>query len=272
MDTDPKGRPFMNSETAKLQLKNVLCSALADGKVSDEEKQFISRLRERLGFSAEAFRETIEEVRKDPSKYSVPTNPQSTREMLQALAQAAASDGHISDTERSLMVTIGQRVDMSEPIIDEIIGQVFVEKSGREAEIQKYIDALYEHFGHWDAETREQKLSEIGDEGQAAIVPLLRLLESYRVPDGCENALEFKRLAVEQLGEIGDTRAVYYLAQQVSFGDTDDEVNDFELRAACAEAISKITGEHFSRDQEGIEAARSWWLNRGSQQYTNLAF
>ncbi len=261
----------MNSETAKLQLKNVLCFALADGDVSDEEKQFITRLRDRLGFSAETFRETIEEVRKDPTKYSMPTNSQSTREMLQALAQCAAADGHISEVERSLMVTIGQRVDMSEPIVDEIIGQVFVEKSGREAEIQKDIDHLYEHFGHWDAETRRAKLAEIGDEGQAATVPLLRLLESYRVPEGCDNGLEFKRLAVEQLGEIGDSRAVYYLSQQVSFGDTDDEVNDFELRAACAEAISKITGEDFPRDQEGIEAARSWWLNRGSQQYTNLA-
>ncbi|MFP4054021.1 MAG: hypothetical protein ACLFV7_09175 [Phycisphaerae bacterium] len=262
--------PALN-ETARLQLRNVLCFALADGEVTDEEKEFVNTLRQKLGFDREAFSEMVEDVRRSPKKYSVPTTPQSARQMLQLLAECAMSDDRVSDNERSLLVTIGQRVNMSEVIIDEILGQVAVDKTGIEDELQKTVDEMYEKFGDWDEPTRRAKMQALGDEGQAAVVPLLRLLESYRVPDGCDNALEFKRLAVEQLGRIGDSRAVYYLAQHVSFGDTDDEVNDKALRAACADAISKITGEGFPPDQEGIENARQWWLSRGSVEYTNLA-
>ncbi len=261
--------PALN-ETARLQLRNVLCFALADGEVTDEEKQFVEKLRQKLGFDRETFGEVVDDVRKDPKKYSVPTTPQSARQMLQLLAECAMSDDQVSSNERSLLVTIGRRVNMSEVIIDEILGQVAVDKSGIEDELQKTVDEMYEKFGGWDEPARQAKMQALGDEGQAAVVPLLRLLESYRVPDGCDNALEFDRLAAEQLGRIGDSRAVYYLAQQVSFGDTDDEVNDKALRAACAEAIGKITGEGFPPNQEGIENARQWWLSRGREQYTNL--
>jgi len=96
------------------------------------------------------------------------------------------------------------------------------------------------------------------------------LLESYRRPDGCETTVAMKTLLAEALGQIGDRRAVYYLSQQVSIGDSDDEITSAELRAACAHAIGRIAGVEFPRDESVVLAARQWWLDSGGDEYNQL--
>jgi len=107
--------------------------------------------------------------------------------------------------------------------------------------------------------------------GAAGAVLLLRILESYRTPDNAANALELKTMACEQLGDTADARAAYYLAQQVSIGDGEDEISSPELRTAAAEAMGKVVGEPFSRDSDGIDAARSWWSSPAAAEFQQLA-
>ena len=103
-----------------------------------------------------------------------------------------------------------------------------------------------------------------------SVVPLIQVLESYRVPNGVENSLEMKILVARQLGLLKDTRAVYYLSQHVNIGETDDEISNPAFRAACCDAISLITGIEFEGDSRD-EAVRNWWLGEGQDAYNELA-
>ncbi|KKL29036.1 hypothetical protein LCGC14_2369170, partial [marine sediment metagenome] len=49
-------------------LKNVMVMVLLDGKVTDEEKDFIEMLRIRLGVEADEFNNLVREVRADPKR------------------------------------------------------------------------------------------------------------------------------------------------------------------------------------------------------------
>ena len=104
------------------------------------------------------------------------------------------------------------------------------------------------------------------------MISLLRVLETGRVPEGAADGLELKTLVAEHLGRLGDERAVYYLAQQVTIGEMDDEVTNGELRFAVAEALGRIADRPFSRDQGGVEAARKWWFAEGLRRYDHLAY
>jgi len=44
------------------------------------------------------------------------------------------------------------------------------------------------------------------------------------------------------------------------------------LAEAAAEAIGKITGQGFSRDEDGVNEARLWWRGEGTRQYNYLIY
>ena len=133
------------------------------------------------------------------------------------------------------------------------------------------VEEVYAGFGDWDEATRRSKFAVVGAFGRPAIVPLLRMLESYRTPDGSADPLEMRILVIDQLAALGDERAVYYLAQQIAL-DGADEVTGPAVRAAAAEAIGRIVGQPFARGDAGVAAARQWWRAGGMKQYDSLIF
>jgi hypothetical protein len=138
-------------------------------------------------------------------------------------------------------------------------------------ELTHLADEIYQQFGGWPETTQREKLDQFASAGDAAVVPLLRILESYRTPVGAANTLSLKTMVCQQLGRLGDDRAVYYLCQQISLGDAEDEINSAALRYA-AEALGRIIGKPFTPDAQGVQTAREWWLGPGRAQYDQLAF
>jgi len=141
-----------------------------------------------------------------------------------------------------------------------------------ELELTRLADEIYQQFAGWPDGTRREKLDQFASTGDAAVVPLLRILESYRTPDGAADTSALKTMVCQQLGRLGDDRAVYYLCQQISLGDAEDEINSAPLRYAAAEALGRIIGKPFTPDAQGVQTAREWWLGAGRVRYDQLAF
>ena len=141
-----------------------------------------------------------------------------------------------------------------------------------ELELTHLSDEIYQQFAGWLETTQREKLDQFASAGDAAVVPLLRILESYRTPVGAANTLALKTMVCQHLGRLGDGRAVYYLCQLISLGDADDEINSAALRYAAAEALGRIIGKPFTPDAQGVQTAREWWLGPGRVRYDQLAF
>jgi uncharacterized tellurite resistance protein B-like protein len=259
-------------ESAARNLKNVMVLAMADGKVSEEERTYINALRNRLGVSDSDFHALCAEVRANPRKLSLPTDPGEALDAVRLLAELAGVDGEISAAERRTLDLLARRVGLSADELDRIALSDRTAEEAHANEIEALVQEIYEQFGSWDEATRDAKLSAIAAYGRAAVVPLLRVFESYRVPAGCETALEMKLLIARKLGRLGDHRAAYYLLQQISLGDMEDEVTCASLRQASALALGQCVGESFGADDEGIRAAREWWSGPVRRQYDQLAF
>ena len=140
-------------------------------------------------------------------------------------------------------------------MIDEILAASAVD----DAEVEAKLEAIYAGFNTWDPAAREAKLDELAAHGHQAVLPLLRLLESYRTPDGAPNGLDLKHIVVRRLGALGDDRAVYYLIQQVNIGEQDDDITCPALRHAAAEALGRIIDKDFPATDASVAAAREWW-------------
>lgn len=259
-------------EKARQNLRNVIVFALVDGKLSGQEKRFIESLRTKLGVDDAEFRDIVQQVRINPKKVELPSDPAEAAETVRLLMDLAAADEEIAPAERELLAKLARRAGADVSAVERTISAASGAAEAGESEINARVDEIYAQFGGWDSAARRQKLTELGAYGDEAVVPLLRLLESYRVPDGAEDSLELKALVVEQLGTLGDDRAVYYLAQQVNIGDMDDEVTNAGLRQVAAEAIGRIVGQSFSRGRQGVEEARKWWFATGVREYDHLAY
>jgi len=257
------------SEEAMRDLRNVIVFALVDGKLTEEEKQFVQSLRAKLGVSAEEFERLCQEVREDPKSLALPSDPKEAETALHLLVEAATTDGAVSDPERRLLRRVAERVGLGESDLDDLIASV---SGAHDEQLEEMVEEIYAGFAGWDEAVRRQKVEALAGLGRASVLPLLRVLESYRKPEGATDSLELKALAAEQLGKLGDERAVYYLAQQVNIGEMDDEVTNAALRSVAAEAIGRIVGEPITADREGVEAARQWWFAKGVRRYDRLAF
>jgi hypothetical protein len=253
-------------------MRNVIVFALADGQLSDEEKQFIESLRAKLRIEREEFHRLCEQVRRDPRTVSLPLGGYEAQEAIRLLVQAAAADRQISKAERRLLRRAADYVQMDPSRLEEMIDRATGVAEIDDAALQARVDEMYAKFAQWDAAARRERIGAWGELGRAAVVPLLRVLESYRAPDGAADALALKVLVAEQLGQLGDERAAYYLAQQVSIGDIEEEISNSALRQAAAEALGRLVGQPFTRDAAGVAAAREWWKGPGNREYARLAF
>jgi len=259
-------------EDRTVYLRNAIVLAVADGRVSDEERALIERMRQRLEVSDKEFRKLLSDVRTHPNRVSLPQDPAEAARTVDLLAEFAAADNVVSAPERELIRRVGEKLGLPPSRIENILNQASGAELADPSQGEQRIRELYTRWAQWDDAQRRAKLQELAEMGRGVVVPLLRVLESYKAPDGEPNALSLKAHVAETLGELGDDRAVYYLAQQVNIGEQDDEISNAELRRASAAALGKLVGAEFSGDDEGVAAARQWWQGTGRRVYDRLAF
>jgi len=265
-----KGGP--GQAAAERNVHNVLVLAMVDREVADEEKQFIESLRRKVGMDPARFAELCKEISEGDRRLALPSGGEEAVEALAVLVDLAAADGRIAPPEKRTLRRIADYVGIRTGKLDEMIAERSGPGEMDDIQLAAVAEEIYKSFAQWDDAERRKRLTALGDIGPRAIKPLVRILESYRKPHGMADALALKVLVVEQLGRLGDTRPVYYLAQQVNIGDSDDEITNFELRAAAAEATGRIIGEDFSRDADGIAAVRQWWADTGRTEYDYLVY
>jgi len=235
--------------------------ALADGDYNDEERAYIEKLADRIRLTPEQLAELTAQA-KDGAKFSLSRDPKEARQMIGCLVTTAAADGKVTPTERRLLMRIARHTNLNESLVAELIDKALAAVSVDDAEIRRRTDDIYINFHGWSPATRAAKLDEFARYGHQAVQPLLRMLESYRAPNGEPNSLDLKRLIATKLGDLGDGRSVYYLVQQVTIGEQDDEITCSALRWAAAEALGRITGHGFSADEAGVAAVRNWWTTK----------
>ena len=265
-----KGAPAAGSAQAVQLLRNVLVLAVADGTVTKEEKAYVEALRERLGIGGEEFARLCGEVRNGGRKVVLPRGPVEAEQALFTLVGLAVADGKITAPEQRLLGRLGEHLGIGKGQLETMVEQASGPAELDDMRVADMTEEVYEHFARWDEATRRAKIQALGDLGRGAVKPLVRLLESYRKPDGMPDAVSLKVLVAEQFGRLGDSRPVYYLAQHVDIGDIDDEITSLELRATAAEAIGRIIGQPFTRDQDGVTAVRRWWRDEGRKKYDYL--
>ena len=260
------------NENSKRNLRDVLVFVLADGHLAEEEKDFVRSLRERLAIDKDEFRQLCEGVRDGHKKLTRPRDPELAKETLRLLVEAAAADKDVAPVERRLLHRAADYIGVKPGPLDAMIAESMGYPDPSNVEIDAAVEEIYQNFAAWDEATRRAKLTALADQGRLRMRALVRMLECYRAPEGMEDPLDMKVLLAEQLARLQDSRPVYYLAQQVDIGDAEDRVTNLHFRAAAAEAIGKIIGREFARDQAGIDAAREWWRSEGNQQYDYLVY
>ncbi len=253
-------------------LHNVLVACLADGRLDDDEKRHIAELRDKLGFDSEEFSHMVSQVADGGRSVALPTKPVEAEEALLGLIEAALADGQIADSERRLLERVADHIHLPPGRLDGLIDQARGGEDVDDFRLAREKEEIYRHFAEWDDATRREKIAALAGLGRTAVRALVQILESYRKPDGMDTALPLKTLIARQLGQIGDSRSVYYLAQHVNIGDTDEEISDVNLRGAAAEAVGRIAGQDFPPNQQGIEALREWWDAEGRLQYDYLLY
>jgi tellurite resistance protein len=259
----------MADEQAERDLRNVLVLALADGQLSEGEKQFIESLRKRLAIGQEEFSQICEQIRRNPAQVLLPRGSPEAERAIRLLVEAAAADGHVSPPERKVLAALARRAGLDESFVDQAAAAA---RPGSQAALAALVEEVYARFAGWDGAVRRAKIEALAAASPDPAVTLLRMLESYRAPDGAADNLELKVLLAEQLGRLGDDRAVHYLSQQVAIGEMEDEITRAPLRQAAAEALGRILKQPFTRDQAGVQAARRWWFGGGLRKYDRLAF
>ena len=242
-------------------IRNVLAFSLADGQLGEDERQFAHGLADGAGIDADDLQLLVDDVIEGKNTLSLSRDPDDARQTIDLLVQAAAADRQITSHERKLLLRIAKHTGLDDQALSTMIEAALQANAADDAEIGQMVEDIYGQFSQWDAAARQAKLDELAAAGSHAVLPLLRLMESYRIPDGADDALEMKRLIAEKLGAIDDPRAVYYLIQQVTIGNQEDETTNLALRSAAAAAIGRITGKGFSADEAGIVAARRWWTS-----------
>lgn len=256
-------------EQTQRNLKNIMVMVLVDGELNDQEELFLESLRDRTSIDPKDFQVLRDEARRNPTRLSIPKGAEGT-DALKLLIQAALADGEISEREKTVIQKVANYLELSDSMVNQLIDEEQLSPE-EEEKLNHLIEEFYAQYNHWDDSTRRQKLGELESWARPVVVPVLRMIESYRTPDEAEDALDFKTDLAHLLGRLGDERAVYYLAQQISLGDDVEDISSPELRLASADAIEQITGRQFDPSDK-LEDARKWWRNDGQTEYNHLAF
>ncbi len=255
------------SDDARRSLHNAIVMAYIDGKIHGEEKKFIQQLCKRLNLDEAQFQAVLADVKADPKRLKISAGSEGQKH-LEMLCQAASCDGELSDAERSVLEKVAAYLGLGPEAIDAMLPSQQDDLDVLVA-IGHDIETLYAQYHQWDSSRRQEALQAIAAHGRTAVIPLLQIIESYRTPANMDSGVALKTDVAHQLGRLGDDRAVYYLAQQVNLGDSDDEITCLELRVACAQAIAALVEVDFGQDP--VAGTRQWWQQKGRTQFNRLA-
>jgi tellurite resistance protein len=281
----------MTQESAEIYMRGAMLMALADGVIDRSEKRLLRKLQKALGMEDEQVSRLVAAIKDgDRSSLEVPESRKDRQAALEAMILTAQADGEISPEESALLERVAGQFGITGRDWSELYRKVIERARSTDAqhaalqppavpvapdrpevheEVERLIESFYSHSHEWtDARERGRRFIEIG---RASVLPLIRAFESYRSPSGGARRLYLKALFAEFLGDLGDVRAVHYLASQLELND-ESEVSNARLREATAAAIGRIVGKSFARDAHGVVAARLWWRNEGMRQYRELAY
>ena len=103
----------------KSHLKNLVCVALADGKIDEQEWQLLSVIARALGITEDE----IEKIADSPEKvkFIAPPTYDEKVEQIQDLVAIMTIDGDISPQELSLCKKISLKLDILPQMVDDII-------------------------------------------------------------------------------------------------------------------------------------------------------
>jgi len=278
--------------TASRYMKALLVTVLTDGKVTDAEKRLIDRIQRRLHIDDQELHRLVREVATG-QQLDLPADEQGRRATLELMVVTAAIDGQISPEEQRLLVDMGQRLGLVDQSWQELYEKALrkaekiraraQEKTGEPQrptsdvsaapppepskvdQAEELIEQFYLHLADWTDPT--EQASRFLELGSPAAIPLIRAFESYRVPDRCTDVTGFRVIIADLLGQLGDRRAVYYLAELLGLGDQDNELSNAPLRGTAAEALGRLIGQDFERGPSGVAAARQWWREQGQGHY-----
>ncbi|HUW83317.1 MAG TPA: hypothetical protein VMZ31_11015 [Phycisphaerae bacterium] len=274
-------------------MKALLVTVLADGKVTDAEKRLIDRIQRRLHIDDQELHRLVREVGTG-QQLDLPADEQGRRATLELMVVTAAIDGQVSPDEQRLLVDMGQRLGLVDQSWQELYEEALLkaerirarqpERTGdphpppdaaapaaqapqpsKVEQAEELIEQFYLHLAEWaDPAERATRFLELGS---PAVIPLIRAFESYRVPEQCPDVTGFRVIIAQLLGQLGDRRAVYYLAELLGLGDQDNELSNAPLRGAAAEALGRLIGQDLERGPSGAAATRQWWREKGQGHY-----
>lgn len=270
-----------SASSAQHHMKAVLVAVLADGAVSESEKRLVRRVQQRLGIADRQLAGLVKEVGQG-GELSLPTDQKDRRAALELMVATAAIDGQVGEQERDLLERVALRMEITgrqwQELYDQAVAKAqkiraAAEAGGaggeqpsdadqqQEAQAEALLDEFYLHLAQWpDAAERATEFVRLG---RAAVLPLIRAFESYRVPDRCRDVTGLRKIIAQIFSELGDDRVVYYLAGLLRLGDDDNELSNAELREAVAVALGKLVGRDFGSGSGSVEAARQWWQDEG---------
>ena len=108
----------------KVQICKVVAQAiLADGQLTDSEREFLDTLMNIYGLSGEEKNDVMaRNIGDDPAELAAEiTEYQSKNELMVELAKAIASDGELSSSEREFIKKIAEEIGVEESEIENLV-------------------------------------------------------------------------------------------------------------------------------------------------------
>lgn len=99
----------------------LLIVALADGEVSDEEKQKLSGYAKQFGISDKRFAKLLELIAKKEYKFTMPEDEKEKKKNITALVNMAKADGTIDDDEVKVIKGVAKLYGLSESLVDDLL-------------------------------------------------------------------------------------------------------------------------------------------------------
>jgi uncharacterized tellurite resistance protein B-like protein len=111
----------------KSHMKNLICVAMADGKVGTEEWDLLLAISATLGITEEE----VEEIKKNPQevKFVAPKKYEEKVEQIHDLVAIMTVDGHINQKELDLCKKISLRLDILPQMVDDILTGIMAANS-----------------------------------------------------------------------------------------------------------------------------------------------
>ncbi len=98
---------------------------VADGKISDHEKELIVALASKYGISQSDFHEIVNNPGKFTDPSLLPTEQAEKEEFLYEMVLMAVVDGDLHDDEKQFIVAIASVMGLSEGDFKKVMGRVF---------------------------------------------------------------------------------------------------------------------------------------------------